>query len=157
MKSYSENYIKQLQRLLTIVNDGKEGYLKAAADIESPSLKEKFTNFSNDRKEIANELEAKITEMGGTATNRDGDTIGLMHRSWLSIKTALTKHDEQAVLETCRNGDQASLDVYDDILQGTILESDLKPFIMHQRLKINEAFMELDKLYFYLFSKSNEF
>jgi uncharacterized protein (TIGR02284 family) len=155
MGKYGENYIKQLQHLLTIVNDGKEGYKKAAEEIDSKPLKEVFNRFFSQRGKMAEELKMKIDELGGNAENTGGDFQGALHRSWMSVKTALTKNDDQAILESCRHGDLIALDVYDDVLQGDILETDLKPFLMRQRLQIHEAFMEIDRLYFNLFKPSS--
>ncbi len=158
MEQYPENYTKQLQRILLIINDGKEGYAKAAEQATSNHLRELFISYSNQRRDMALELKEKIEKMGGKAENNEGDKAGSVHRAMMSFKTAFTsdKKDDQAILETCRTGEQAALDVFDDILQGSILETDLKGFITGLRMQVSQAYYEMDKLYFERFNSSPE-
>jgi uncharacterized protein (TIGR02284 family) len=158
MEQYPENYAKQLERLLTIVNDGKEGYKKASEHAHSPELKDLLMRYSEERAQMSGEIKEKLRTLGGHTENQAGDNAGFLHRAMMAFKTAITKDekDDQAVLETCRTGDQAALETFDDILQGSILNSDLKAFITNQRYKISQAYYEMDKLYFQLFKTSPE-
>lgn len=143
-----EDYKKQLKHLLRIVNDGKEGYKHAAEQAHSGKLKELFRRYAGERNEMADELKAHIgphEELG-----EGGDAKGAFHRAFMSLKTVLSSNekDDRAILESCREGDRAALDAFDDILQGTILETDLKPFLTGLRYRISKAFNEIDSLYF---------
>ena len=61
-------------------------------------------------------------------------------------------------MEKLRSTERETLDAYDDVLQGTILENfNLKTLIMGHRLIINEAFTELDRRYFELFKLSQPY
>jgi uncharacterized protein (TIGR02284 family) len=151
METYRENFVPQLQRLFSILNDGKEGYRKAAQETHSGELRQLFLQFSESRQRLADELGRRIIEAGGTPDHPSGGILGDLHRHWMLLKTALTASDDQVILETCRNGDLAALDAYDDILQGAILETSLKPFLMNQRIDVHQQFLEVDKLYFSLF------
>ncbi len=152
--SYQENYIKQLHTLLRLVSDSVEGYKSAADHVSSTEYKDLFNNISRQREGIAAEFRELISGYGGNAEIESPDLMASLHRSWMGIKTAMTKKDDQAVMESCRNGDQALLDAFDDILQGDLLNNaDLKTFIMDQRLKVNEVFLDLDDRYFKLFKK----
>ena len=158
MEQYPENYTRQLKQLLAIINDSIEGFKMAAEKTNSAELRDIFLRYVRQREEMSAELKEKIAGMGEAAENDHGDYQGEAHRSLLNFKLAFTKgdKDEQAILETCRTGEHFALDTYDDILQGSILETDLKPFLMDQRLKISEAFDEMDRLYFSNFKKSPE-
>lgn len=158
MQEYVENYEKQLERLLLICNDGIEGYRKAAEEVHSAELKELFLKNSSEREQMAAELKKHIKELGGDADNKQGDSAGKLHRNWMAIKAAFTsKHkDDQAILESCRTGEEAALEAYDDVLQGSILSTNLKTFLMGQRTAISQAFYYIDKLYFDRFKTSPE-
>lgn len=149
METYRENFIPQLQHLYSILNDGKEGYRKAAQETSNPNLKELFRQLSDSRDKLAADLKKRLAESGGTADGgHSGGLLGEFHRHWMRLKTAFSANDDQVILETCRNGDLAALDAYDDTLQGAILETSLKPFLMNQRIDVHQQFLEIDRLYF---------
>ncbi|MXV50661.1 PA2169 family four-helix-bundle protein [Pedobacter sp. HMF7647] len=150
-----EHYIKQLQHLYSIAEDGKQGYLRAAEKTESNELKELFKQFSNEREAIANDIAVKISRYGGSVqSDENGGPLGIIHRNWLNIKTAFTSNNDQVILETCKNGDLAALDAYDDALQGDLLYTSLKKFLTEHRLIIREAFDKIDQLYFKTFKET---
>ena len=153
MEYNPDDYKKPLKKLLEIVNDGKEGYKHAAEQVHSGKLKELFEGYAAERSEMAEKLKAKIGS--DEKLDKDGDTKGAFHRTLMSIKTALAKDekDDRVILESCREGDRSALDAFDDVLQGTILETDLKPFLTGLRYQISKAFNEVDRLYFEGFKK----
>jgi len=151
--AYSENYHKQLQRLYRILQDGQKGYAEAAEHVKSPDLKALFEKIASEREALANQMGSKMAEFGYDPNGHD-DALGVLHRGWMSIKASITSNTDQNILESCRNGDQAALDAFDDVLQGEILyDTELKSFLMEPRLKINETFVHLDKRYFDMFKK----
>ncbi len=156
MEEYHENYVKQLSHLLSICNDGKEGYKKAAEEVHSAQLKEIFLRNSADRERMAEELKIKIRQFGGHANDEKGDNVGKLHRTYMAFKTALASRqkDDQAVLQSVRGGEEAALEAYDDVLQGEILNTSLKPFLTGQRTQVSQNFYEIDKIYFSEFKTS---
>lgn len=151
--AYTENYNKQLQRLHRILQEGQKGYTDAAEHVKSEDLKALFQNIATEREALANQMAAKMVEFGYDPNGHD-DALGVLHRGWMSIKASMTSNTDQNILESCRNGDQAALDAFDDVLQGEILyDIELKSFLMEPRLKINETFLDLDKRYFDMFKK----
>ena len=156
MEQYPENYTKQLQRLLALVSDSKKHYQHAAENIKSPEFKDLLKQYGAERESIIAELKQKIASMGGNPDEDEHGFLSILHRGWLEMKAKAAGKGDQELLEACRNTDQALLDGYDDVLQGTLLEhSDLKTFVSGQRLAINESFWELDRHYFNLFNTNN--
>ena len=152
--SYHENYTKQLQRLLNIVSKGKKKYIKASEQIDSEVFKNLFSRYIDERNHIISELKDAIKNLGGVVGESTEPEAGL--ENWNSTKIHTKK--DQTILETLRGSEQETLDAYDDVLQGTILEEfDLKTLIMSQRLTISEAFTELDRKYFELFKLSEPY
>lgn len=160
MEHTKQKFVGALQRLLGILHDGKEGYLKAAENSHDPEHKALFNQYSQQRAVFADELKMHISSLGGDAHNDKGGPLGTFHRIWMDIKTTLTntKHDDRAILEACKTGEQTALEAYDDVLQGSILETDLKPVIVNQRTEISRAFQEVSRLHIAQYPpKSNEF
>lgn len=151
--AYSENYNKQLQRLYRVLVDGHKGYADAADHVKSDDLRVLFRKIASEREALATQMASKMVEFGYDP-NGDDDALGALHRGWMSLKASMTSNTDQNILESCRNGDQAALDAFDDVLQGEILyDTELKSFLMEPRLKINETFVDLDKRYFDMFKK----
>lgn len=155
--TYPENYTKQLQRLLNVVNKSKKKYLEASNDIDSPELKNLFNQFISERQTVYSELKTEINKRGGDIEEIENDSALKPHH-FNSLKSGAATHNDQSVLEKIRNTEQEALDAYDDVLQGSILEEfDLKTLIGGQRLIINEAFTELDRRYFSMFQNKQAF
>lgn len=160
MEHTKQKFVGALQRLVGILNDGKEGYLKAADHSHKSDLKTLFTQYSQQRAVFADELKMHISSLGGDADNEKGGPLGSLHRLWMDIKATLTntKDDEKAILEACKTGEQTALEAYDDVLQGSILETDLKPVLVNQRTEISKAFNNISTLHLAYFPpRSNEF
>lgn len=141
--SYRENFEKQLQRLLHAVRKSRNKYQEAY--IESPEVKNLFDNVITERETIESEL---ITEIKALNSSADVDAYEFSGNK--ASKSG--GHSEQSVLEKIRGTDRELLEAYDDVLQGTILESvHLKAVLSSQRFLVNEAFTKLDAKYFSLF------
>lgn len=147
MKADKEILRNKLNYLLAICNDGKEGYKAAAATAETYELKVLFTTYAIQRAEFAEQLLHNLRQMGGKMTyNISGGPLGVLHRAWLTIKTALAGKDNKAVLDTCITGEKAAVDAYDEILEMRGLDLDLRLALMQQRSQVNEALHHIRKL-----------
>lgn len=154
--SYHENYIKQLQRLLNMVAKSEKKFIEAADQVDSEDYKRLFDRYADERIAIMSELKEVITSLGGNISNANEIEIGTPHASHNNTIHDIKQY--QTVLERLRSSERETLDAYDEVLQGSILEEfNLKTLLMGHRLTINEAFTELDKLYFGLFKLSQPY
>jgi uncharacterized protein (TIGR02284 family) len=154
--TYHENYVKQLQRLLKAVAHSQKKFTDASDHIESADFKNLFNRYSDERRQIVIELTEAIKKLGGKVD--DSLLIDSNPHHFNSTHSTPGTKKDQAVLEKVRNSEQETLDTYDDVLQGSILEEfDLKTLIMSQRLIVSEAFTELDRRYFSLFKLSEPY
>lgn len=150
--TYNENYIKQLERLLQSVVKSQKRLVDASNEIDSFELKNLFNRYADDRNAIIAELQADIRTLGAESENIVD--VKIDQRNWDIAVPAIGTKKDQGILEKVRQGEQNTLDMYDEILQGSILEEmSLKTSLMGQRLKINESFTELDRQYFELFKE----
>ena len=152
--SYHENYTKQLQRLLNIVAKGRKKYLKAAEQTESDEFRNLFNRYAGEREDIISELKAAIQKLDGQVNESTEQEAEVQNLN----STKVHSKKDQSILDSLRGSEQETLDTYDDVLQGSILEEfDLKTLIMGQRLRVNEAYTELERRYFELFKLSQPY
>ena len=110
--------IEQLNELIKIANDGKCGYENAAKDVNDATLKELFTQYSNERASMIVELKNEVLNLGGNP-EAGGDTVGVLHRTWMDIKSTVTGGNPVEVLQTCITGEEAAVKAYNDILNDS--------------------------------------
>ena len=135
-----------LKRLLSICNDGREGYKNAADNAETGELKALFTTYSIQRAEFADKLRTCIRHHGSDPDNISGGPLGAMHRTWIDIKSALAGRDNHAVLDACITGEKVAVDAYDKVLEKNGLNLEVRQMLMQQRSQIGEALQHIQKL-----------
>jgi len=139
-----EQVISDLKELLVLVNDGKEGYQRAAEATESPVLKALFAKLSGERMVYAAELKEHIAAHGGEAENENGGLLGGLHRTWLSIKEVLSGHNDSSVIETIVTGENTVIAKYDELIADFADHADHMQLLKTQREGIREAVAEIE-------------
>ncbi len=132
MKNQNE-IINDLKGLISILNDGKEGFKDAVTHVKSEELKATFMEFSNERAAYAEELKAHLLQHGAISDNDEGGVLGALHRSWLSIKEAFSSNEDAAILEAIETGEEAALDKYDAVLEDYQDHADHYSLLKKQR------------------------
>lgn len=146
MSTQNENSADKLKHILSICNDGKEGYRVAAAKVDSPDLKALFTTYSIQRAEFEMQLNTCIRECNTDPDNENGGPLGAIHRAWIDMKTALTSNDNKAVLEACSTGEKAALKAYDEALSDETLSPDTRQILMRQQEGIKDCLKNIQTL-----------
>jgi uncharacterized protein (TIGR02284 family) len=146
MDKKNEETIDGLRHLLSICNDGKEGYKHAAENADTGELKALFTTYSIQRAEFADKLKTCLREQGGDPDNETGGPLGILHRTWIDIKTAITTNDNKAVLDACITGEKAAVEAYDKVLEDENINADIRQIVMQQRSQIAEALQHIQRL-----------
>ncbi|CAM3441516.1 ferritin-like domain-containing protein [Paracidovorax anthurii] len=100
-----------LNRLLASCRDGEYGFQASAGHADAPELKGTLLRHASECASAAAELEREIRLLGATPSS-GGSVSGALHRGWVSVKTALSTHDDKAVLEECERGEDAALARY---------------------------------------------
>lgn len=146
MENQSENTVSRLKHLLSICNDGKEGYKNAAENVDSADLKALLHTYSIQRAEFASNLKTCIQQCGGDPDNDEGGPLGALHRTWIDIKTAFTSNDNKAVLDACITGEKAAVEAYDKALEDTELSAETRQLLTMQRSAIQESLQNVETL-----------
>ncbi|TDO24775.1 ferritin-like domain-containing protein [Pedobacter duraquae] len=145
MESNNE-IISDLKDLLSIVNDGKEGYESASEATEKIELKGVFLKYSAQRALYASDLKAHIATHGGDAENESGGILGALHRTWIDIKQALSSKEDKAILEAIVTGETAAIEKYDKYIADYVDHADHLDLLRKQREGIQEALTEIQSL-----------
>lgn len=138
MKS-NRQIINELKELLLLVNDGKEGFETSSEATEKIELKGLFLRFSAQRALYASELKAHIEKHGGTVDNEKGDLMGVLHRTWIDIKQALSSKEDKAILSAVITGERVALDKYNRLIADFDDHADHINLLRTQRDGVVEA------------------
>jgi uncharacterized protein (TIGR02284 family) len=140
-----QEVINDLLEVLQLVNDGKEGYQSAADSTDMPELKALFLKFSGERIVYASELKEHIALHGKEAENESGGIIGGLHRTWLTIKQALSSKEDKAILNAITTGERAAIAKYDELIADAADHADHMTLLTEQRDGIKSALAEIEK------------
>ncbi|MCX2430159.1 MULTISPECIES: ferritin-like domain-containing protein [unclassified Pedobacter] len=142
----NQEIISDLKGLVSIINDGKEGYESAAETTESADLKAIFLQFAAERKAYELELKAHLAAHGGSSDNDEGGILGAIHRTWIDIKEALSSKEDVAVLGAVETGEKAAIEKYDALIGHPETHADHIGLLTRQRDGIQKALSEISFL-----------
>jgi uncharacterized protein (TIGR02284 family) len=142
----NKEIVTDLEDLLSIVNDGKEGYESSAEATESMELKAVFGKFAAERALYATELKAHIATHGGDADNESGGIAGAFHRTWLNVKQALSSKEDAAILDSVVTGEKAAIEKFDKYIADYTDHADHLQLLTKQRDGIQAALTQIETL-----------
>ncbi|MES2826924.1 MAG: PA2169 family four-helix-bundle protein [Bacteroidota bacterium] len=142
----STEIISDLQGLINIVNDGKEGYDSASETTESIELQGVFLKYSAQRAGYAQELKDHIADHGGDGQDQTGGVMGALHRTWIDIKQALSHAEDVAILGAIETGEQAAIEKFDQCIINHAVHKDHIELLKRHRFGIAEALREIQAL-----------
>lgn len=136
--NYSKKISNKLNELLIKNLDAEKGYLNAAENVDSPTLKIFFKRMSTQRSEFAKEIKEEILRYGEEPKD-SGSFKGLVHRNWMTLKSLFSSNDEEAILEETIRGEEASIAEYYEILKDRNLPPSIDALLYKQRKAIQSA------------------
>src|SRR4051812_2527947 len=110
MKTARLRTIRELETLIEAGEDARQGFVTAAENLDDEELRQLFLMYAEQREEFAFELHAQTIVLGGDASD-GGGVVASLHRGWLSLKSAISAHDPDAILGACFRGEEAALRV----------------------------------------------
>ena len=126
MSSPNSHDIKVLNSLAVGAVDSADGYAEAAAETEDPRYRDLFLRRSEERRQVASDLQAAVRDMGGQPED-EGSILAKAQRAFMDIKHALMR-DEASVVGSIESGEahlQARFDraLSDEALSATTRET----------------------------------
>jgi len=125
MESLNNEIISQLDHLLTITNDAKNGYTWAAEKEEDNAVKESFKHFATERAIHMDELKVLMTELGGKVADVFAPA-DITNRSWMEIGAVAGDENKELILNACVNGEKALIKAYQKTLADEHIEGKVR-------------------------------
>lgn len=118
----TDETVKTLNGLISILEDGKLGYTNAAEHVENLAMKADFLDYARERALFIVELQDEINKLGKSTDTSGGGPLGALHRTWIDIKSAFTGGDTEAIINACVTGEEAAIEKYKAALEENHLE-----------------------------------
>jgi uncharacterized protein (TIGR02284 family) len=119
-----------LNHLIETCRDAAREFHTAADHARDQRMKALFERLADARARFAAELAPHAQRLGGDAP-ADGTRTAALRRGWLEVKARVTHYDDRAVLADAEDGDDATLHVFRDTMEG-MLPPDAREVIEHQ-------------------------
>lgn len=113
----SPHTIRNLQELIQINIDSRDGYRHAADATNDLTLQSMFVQIALDRDAQAGEL-AQFVAWNGEYPREQGSISAAIHRAWMSIREALSSDDRVAVLSEMEQGEDSVKSAYKSALEN---------------------------------------
>ena len=129
--------------LIENCRDAVRGFQHAAELVTNPSLKEILTELADARSAMVSQLEPYAQRLGGDAAST-GTAAAAVHRRWMDVKSALTNHDDQAVMREVWRGDGMSLRLFADA-QKEMLPASVREIIEQQDIRVRADHLRIER------------
>lgn len=110
----NDKVISVLNNLIATCKDGEQGFRTAAENLKDQQTKSLFVQYSQQRAEMARELQAEVRTLGADPESA-GSVAGSAHRGWMNLKAAIAGGDDSIIAEAERGEDTAK-NAFDDAL-----------------------------------------
>lgn len=130
MSMNNEDIVDTLNDLLETSMDGELGFSNSAKYVESPSLRQVFSNRAQDCQCAAEELRTQIIALGGKP-HEGGSGSGKLHLTLLKMRGKLSGHSDAAMLEECERGEDVAKARYRKALEKS-LPRDIQLLVQRQ-------------------------
>lgn len=134
-----DEVVNNLNELLEKNYDAEKGFKKALEDSKNHGLKNFFKQQAIIRNRFKTEIEKELHDLNAHSKIYEGSTTGVLHRVWIDIKTAMSRHDDEAVLEECIRGEKASVREYEEKLKKTHFPPNIKTLLTSQLMEIKNT------------------
>jgi uncharacterized protein (TIGR02284 family) len=139
MDNPNSKTIDELNGLIAIAADGREGYDNAAENIEDTTAKNLFRKLAQERASYVSQIQQEIISLGGEPKDSDGDMKGALHRTWLTIKSTFTGGNRSAIVNGCITGEESAIDSYKDALSKDYISGSTRDLLNHHLREIENA------------------
>jgi uncharacterized protein (TIGR02284 family) len=108
-----------LNHLIETCKDAERGYRHVAQHATNPDVRSLFLDIASQRGGFASDLLPHAQRLGG-ARDAEGTAAAALHRTWIDLRSALTRDDQVAVVQEAERGEHFSIGVYKDALEGML-------------------------------------
>ena len=102
-----------------------------------PQAKAVFQQYSRERAQMAQELQAEVRTLGGDP-EQAGSMSGSVHRGWINIKSVVTGKNDASIIAEAERGEDIAKNAYAEAIK-TALPPSVSAVISRQAVKVREA------------------
>jgi uncharacterized protein (TIGR02284 family) len=114
--------ISVLNSLIATTLDSVDGYTEAATETNNSSFSTLFNGLASERRQLVSRLQQEVTALGGEAED-DGTILASAHRAFLNLKSAVTGHDDKAIINEVEAGEDHIKAKFEEALEDTELSA----------------------------------
>ena len=136
------------QDLIQTLEDGKDGYDKAAAklaDSDAPELAEQFRQYSAQREGYVAELRSLAAEYGDQVDS-SGSAAAALHRGWLTLKDALSGSGVDSIVSAAVQGEEHAIKEFTKAVEDPDVSPGLRTVAQRQLDGIKAACGQIQSL-----------
>ena len=94
-----------------------------------------FGEYSLQRAKFAGELQNEAINLGEHDPENTSSTAGALHRTWINLRSAITSHDDHAILAECERGEDSAVNEYKKAMERKSPRPSAKRFAPVRRRK----------------------
>jgi len=146
MQYNNEELADTFNELIRINFDRVYGYEKAVEETEQVDidLKAVFNEYAGMSREYIAYWQQQVRSLGEEPAS-DSTVRGKVYRVWMDVKSAVTNHDRESILNSCAFGEKAAVDAYEDALStNTHLPDEYRLEIVDQKSKLQAAHQKIE-------------
>jgi len=146
MQYNNEELADTFNELIRINFDRVYGYEKAVAETEQVDidLKAIFNEYADMSREYIAYWQQQVRSLGEEPAS-DSTVRGKVYRVWMDVKSAVTNHDRESILNSCAFGEKAAVDAYEEALStNTHLPDEYRLAIVDQKSKLQAAHKKIE-------------
>jgi uncharacterized protein (TIGR02284 family) len=126
-----------LNGLIETCKDGEEGFRLAAEKVKQQTLKTLFAEYNLQRAKFAKALQIVVSG-NGEEPSTSGHLGGALHRGWISLKEALARDEDKAIIDECEAGEDAAVKSYREALAKP-LPHEVRALVETQFVAVQES------------------
>ena len=131
-----------LQTLYTRLIDSRDGYEQAMERAESQTLRTLFGDMIERRTRNASQIRTYLAQQG-VEMDEDGSLLAAAHRTFLSMKDAVTGAGDEAVIEEVIRGEETLQESYDKAISAATGGDPEYQFLVQQYEELKAKIAEL--------------
>jgi len=133
-----------LNHLIETCKDAERGYRHIAEHTADAAMKSLFLDLASQRARFAADLLPHAQRLGGASVH-EGTAAGALHRTWIDLRSAISRGDATSALHEAERGEQFSRGVYKDALDG-MLPPTVRELVESQYAELSKTAERLHKL-----------
>jgi uncharacterized protein (TIGR02284 family) len=114
-----QDYAQAVHDVISINRDAEQGFRGAAQAVNDSEMKETFAQYAAQHARYATELQTAVKALGFEPIDPQG-VGGMLHASWMSLKSIFTGHDVHPILVEVERGEDTALNTYRIALSKTL-------------------------------------